>query len=98
MAIDRNAGAHRGLHAPTNRVGMTPELRLAEQEVCERDNDSREQHRIGENAIHAAEEVARHCRRLKEIETAAFATNEIDERLIAIEADTVGQADHRRVV
>ena len=92
-AVDRDARAARRLEVAADGVGVAAELGLAQQEHGDGDDDGGDDHRIGQDAVHAAEELARDLGRRQPVEAAALAADEVGERLVAVGADAGGQAD-----
>ena len=91
VAIDRNAAAHRGVHAAADGVGVAPELGPVEQENRPGDDERRHDDRIGQDDVHAAQKLAADLRPLKEIEPAALAGDVVDERVVAVGANAGGK-------
>ena len=73
LAIDRDAGAHRGFHVAADGVGVAAELGSVQQEDRQGDDERGHDHRLGQDAVHAAQQLAAHLRPVEEIEPAALA-------------------------
>ena len=58
----------RGLHVAADGVGVAAELGLAKDEHRDRDDDGGDDHRPGQDAVHAAEHLAGDLRRVEEVE------------------------------
>ena len=98
MAIDGNAAAHRRVHGAADGVGVAPELGLVEEEDRPGDDERGHDDRIGQDDVHAAQKLAADLGSMEEMEPAALAGDVVNERIVAVGADAVRQADDGRVL